>query len=195
MRPTTSSHTFFLRRGPAPALALALAALALGPGPTRADAPPPEQTLATDPGRPLPRLGISANGIGIALGDYALRVEATPDPWHAVVLSLGASRRHGGDALLVELGWTVWPMATGLDGFFVHAAAGLAWAGPWNGGATGARSVLRFGGELGWQFLWEDLSFTLGAGATGFVELDGGAAQGAVWAEPHGRVALGFVLR
>lgn len=160
----------------------------------RADAPPPEQALASDPERPLPRVGSSADAVGIVLGDYALRIEGAPDAWHALTLEIGASRRHGGDAMLVEVGWSVFPMAVGLEGFFVHPAAGIAWAGPWNGDAPGARSIVRFGGEVGWQFLWEDLSITLAAGAMGFVEVSG-AGQGSVWPEPRGRIALGFVLR
>jgi hypothetical protein len=167
----------------------------LGQRPARADLPPPEQVLESDPERPRPRLGTSADAVGIILGDYALRLEGAPDTWHALTLDLGASRRHGGDGILVELGWTVFPMAIGLEGFFVHPAVGVAWAGPWNGSAPGARSVLRFGGEIGWQFLWEDLSITLAAGAMGFVEVSDGMGQGDVWPEPRGRVALGFVLR
>jgi hypothetical protein len=138
---------------------------------------------------------MSAEGIGLLLGDYALRLEGAPDAWYAVTLDLGLSRRHGGEALLVEVGGSVFPMAVGLEGFFVHAGAGIAWAGPWNGGSAAARSVARFGGEVGWQFLWEDLSITLGAGATGLVEVSDGPGQGSVWAEPRGRVALGLVLR
>ena len=163
--------------------------------PAGADGPTPDQTLSSDPERPRPRAGTSVDAVGIVLGDYALRLEGAPDAWHAITVDLGASRRHGGDTLLLEVGWTVFPMAIGLEGFFVHPAVGIAWAGPWNADAPGARSVFRFGGELGWQFLWEDVSITLAAGATGFVELSGGAAQGSLWPEPRGRVALGFVLR
>lgn len=201
MRSTTHDSAFFLtlRRPPplrgAAILLLGVGALAVQPAGASADAPPPEQALATDPARPLPHLGASADAIGIVLGDYALRLEGAPDPWHALTVEIGLSRRHGGDALLLELGWSVFPLAIGLEGPFVHAAIGVAWAGAWNGEAPGARSMLRFGGELGWQFLWEDVSITLAAGATGFVELEGGGAQGALWPEPRGRIALGFVLR
>lgn len=165
------------------------------PGAASADEPPPDQVLPSDPERPRPRLGTSADAVGIILGDYALRLEGAPDTWHALTLEVGASRRHGGDAILLEVGWSVFPMAIGLEGFFVHPALGIAWAGPWNGDAAGARSLFRFGGEVGWQFLWEDVSITLAAGAMGFVEVSDGAGQGDVFAEPRGRVALGFVLR
>lgn len=159
--------------------------------PAAADAPAPSQHLASDPGPPLPRLGVSANGIGIALADFALRLDWAPHAWSALYLELGESRRHGGDALLAEVGWTILPMAQGLEGFFVSLGVGIAWAGPWNGMDPNARSLGRAGGEVGWQFLWGDLSITLAAGATGFWTPD----QGAVWAEPRGRVALGIVFR
>lgn len=156
-----------------------------------ADAPPPSQALATDPEAPTPRVGLSADGIGVALADYALRVDWAPEPFHALTLLAGESRRHGGDTLLLAVGWSVWPMASGLDGFFVGASVGIAWAGPWNGDDPAARTVGRLEGELGWQFLWGELSITLAAGATGLWAPD----QGGVWAEPHGRLALGIVFR
>lgn len=159
--------------------------------PAETDAPPPSQVLATDPAPPVPRLGLSVDGIGIALADFALRVDWAPEPFHAFSLLVGESRRHGGDALLAAIGWTVFPMDDGLEGFFGGGSIGIAWAGPWNGADPAARTIGRLEAELGWQFLWADVSITLGAGVTGLYAPD----QGSVWAEPHGRAALGIVLR
>lgn len=164
----------------------------LGTASAAADDPPPSQRLTSDPGPPHPRIGLSANAVGIVLADYALRLDWSPQPFHALTLEVGESRRHGGDAVLVELGWTLLPMDQGLEGFFVNAAVGIAWCGPWNGDDPAARSLGRLGGEVGWQFLWADLSITLAAGATGFWSPD---QAGAVWVEPRGRVALGIVFR
>jgi hypothetical protein len=156
-----------------------------------ADAPPPSQELATDPAPPAPRLGVSADGIALALADYALRLDGSLLSYLSVSIQAGASRRHGGDAAYVGLGVGLWPLDEGLEGFFVAGSVGVAWAGPWNGDAPGARDVGRAEGELGWQFLWEDLSLTLAAGVSGFWAPE----QGTSWAEPHGRAALGVVLR
>jgi hypothetical protein len=172
--------------------AIFAAALVLAvPRPVHADAPPPSQELSTDPAAPTPRVGVSADGIGIALADYALRLDGAPTSFLAVSLLVGASRRHGGDAAFLGLGVSVWPLDDGLEGLFAAASIGLAWAGPWNAGASGARDVGRVEGEVGWQFLWEDLSLTLAAGVSGFWSPE----QGATWAEPHGRAAVGVVLR
>lgn len=178
MRSTTFSLWVFL--GLMPAL------------PALADAPAPSQVLRSDPGPPRPAIGASANGIGIALGDFALHLDWAPHTFHALYLEVGESRRHGGDAILAEVGWTVLPMDQGLEGFFASVGVGIAWAGPWNGDDPNAHTVGRAGGEVGWQFLWGDLSITLAAGATGFWLPDGGNA---VWAEPRGRAALGIVFR
>jgi hypothetical protein len=157
----------------------------------RADAPPPSQALATDPAPPAPRFGLSVDGIAIALADYVLQVDWAPASFLSLSLQAGASRRHGGDAACVGLGVGLWPMDDGLEGLFVAASVGLAWAGPWNGDAPGGRDVGRAAGEIGWQFLWEDLSFALAAGVSGFWSPE----QGSAWVEPAGRAAVGFVLR
>jgi|JI10StandDraft_1071094.scaffolds.fasta_scaffold472081_2 hypothetical protein len=160
-------------------------------GHARADAPPPSQHLSADPGPPRPRLGLSVNGIGIALADFAAHLDWAPEGFCALYLEIGESRRHGGDSVLAEVGLTLLPMDQGLEGFFVSLGVGIAWAGPWNGMDPNARSVGRAGGEVGWQFLWGDLSITLAVGATGFWTPE----QSGVWAEPAGRAALGIVFR
>lgn len=159
--------------------------------PARAEAPPPSQALASDPGPPFPRIGLSVDGFAIAFADYGARVEWAPERWISTALVLGVSRRHGGDAALAELALTAWPLGWGLEGLFVSPAIGIAYAGPWNGENVEARTVGRFGGDVGWQFLWGDLSIALGAGATGFVD----AGTGAIWVEPRGRIALGVTFR
>ncbi len=187
MRSTRPGNPSFLY------LFICVLALASSPAsPAAADDPPPSQLLQSDPGPPRPRIGLSANAVGIVLADYALRLDWAPHTFHALSLEVGESRRHGGDAVLIEVGWTALPMDLGLEGFFVSAAIGIAWCGPWNGDDPAARTLGRAGGEVGWQFLWGDLSITLAAGATGFWSPD---ENGAVWAEPRGRVALGIVFR
>lgn len=156
-----------------------------------ADDAPPSQALDSDPGPPFPRIGLSADGVSIALGDYALRIEGAPDPWHAPWLNLGASRRHGPDTLLIEAGWGIWPLGWGLEGLYVSPAIGVNITGPWNGEDADAQMLLRAGGEAGWQFLWADVSITVAAGAMAIIPLEGGEP----WPEPRLRVSLGFVLR
>jgi hypothetical protein len=184
---------------PAPAMrALTLAALSVFiafwfAAPARAeDAAPPTQSLRSDPDVPFPRIELSADGASIAFADYALRVDVAPERWGGAWLVTGLSRRHGGDALLIEVGGALWPLGWGLEGLWISPALGVAIAGPWNGESDAARSVLRFGGDVGWQLLWGDLAVALGAGATGFAALDG---TGAVWVEPRFRAALGVVWR
>lgn len=157
--------------------------------PARGDAPPPAQALPSDPGPPFPRVGLSADGAAIALGDYALRLDVAPERWLGMIAALGASRRHGGDAMLAEIGLGLWPLSRGLEGCWVAPVVGVTLAGPFD---SAARSVLRFGGDVGWQFLWGDVSFALGAGAMGLAALDG---SGAVWVEPRLRASLGVVFR
>lgn len=152
----------------------------------------PSQALASDPGVPFPRIGLSADGAAIAFADYAARLELAPERWISGWLVAGLSRRHGGETLLIEAGGSIWPLGWGLEGLWIAPAVGVAIAGPWNGDSPEARSVLRFGGDLGWQILWGDVSIALGAGATGFTALD---ATGSVWVEPRFRAALGLVFR
>lgn len=152
----------------------------------------PSQALASDPGVPFPRIGISADGAAIAFADYGARLELAPDRAISGWISAGLSRRHGGEALLIEAGGSLWPLGWGLEGPWIAPAIGVAIAGPWNGDSAEARSVLRFGGDVGWQVLWGDLSIALGAGATGFASLDG---SGSLWVEPRFRAALGLVFR
>lgn len=156
------------------------------PTPARADAPAPSQVLESDPAPPQPTYGLSADGAAIAMGDYAARLEVLLLPALSLGVSAGASRRRGTDDLLLELLPTLWCLGEGLEGPFVSAAAGLAWAGPWNQ-TTGW--TLRLGGEAGWQFLWESLSISLGAGAHAAVSEDG-----RITPEVRLRGALGVVF-
>jgi hypothetical protein len=175
------------------AAAAVFTVLCLAPARAVADDPPaPSQALASDPAPPFPRLGLSADGAAIAFADYALRLDAAPERWGSAWISGGISRRHGGESILVEGGVSIWPLAWGMEGLWISPAVGVAFAGPWNGDNADARSVLRFGGDVGWQFVWGDLSISFGAGATGFASLDG---TGEVWVEPRFRGALGIVWR
>lgn len=169
-----------------------LAAILFTAIPARADdAPPPAQDLASDPGVPFPRIALTVDGAAIAFADYAIRADVAADRWISGWLSVGLSRRHGGDAVLIEAGGALWPLGWGLEGLWIAPAIGIAIAGPWNGDDPGARTVLRYGGDVGWQFLWGDLVIALGAGATGLTAIEGGAT----WVEPRFRGALGFVWR
>lgn len=175
-------------------LALALFTALAAPEPARAqdEHPAPSQALASDPGVPYPRIELSADGAAIAFADYAARLDLAAERWIAGWASVGLSRRHGGETLLIEGGGALWPLGWGLEGLWIAPAIGVAIAGPWNGESADARSVLRFGGDLGWQLLWGDLAIALGLGATGFAALDG---SGAIWVEPRVRAALGIVWR
>ncbi len=161
-------------------------------GSARADDPPPAQTLPSAPGLPFPRIELSADGAAIAFSDYALRVDLALEPWIAAWFAVGMSRRHGGETILVEVGGTLWPLGWGLEGLWIAPAVGVAIAGPWNGDSMEARTVLRYGGDVGWQFLWGDIAIALGGGATGFAALDG---SGEIWVEPRVRAAVGIVWR
>jgi hypothetical protein len=173
-------------------LAIALLFTALVPASVRGDAPPPSQALESDAGPPFARIALSADAGAIAFADYALRFDVAPERWIAPFGAIGLSRRHGGDALLIELGLALWLLGGGLEGPWIAPALGISIAGPWNGNSAGARSVLRWGGDVGWQFLWGDLAIALGAGALGLTALDG---SWAVWIEPRVRVAIGVVWR
>ncbi|MBN8614308.1 MAG: hypothetical protein J0L92_27155 [Deltaproteobacteria bacterium] len=135
--------------------------LLLSPLDVLADAPPPSQSLASDPEPPRPQYGLSAEAASIPLGDYAARLDVLVVPALSLGLSAGASHRRATDDVLLEGNLTLWCLGVGLEGPFVTAVAGLAWAGPWNQ-TTGI--VGRLGGEAGWQFLWQSLSIGLGAG-------------------------------
>jgi hypothetical protein len=163
---------------------------ALAPSPVRGDAPPPTQALDSDPRIPFGRVEISADGAAIAFGDYALRFDVAPEPWISVWACAGLTRRHGSDAVLLESGIGLWPLGKGLEGLWIAPVVGIAIAGPWNGESPTARSNLRFGGDIGWQFLWGALAIAVGAGGTGFATLQGPAT---VWIEPRIRAAIGVV--
>jgi hypothetical protein len=100
------------------------------------------------------------------LGDFAVRLDVVLDPALSLHAGIGLSRRGGRDDLLGEAGLVVWPLAgvlgQGLEGPWVETVAGGAWSGPWTGQEGG---VLRLGGEIGWQFLWRPVTFSVGAGA------------------------------
>lgn len=140
---------------------LALVFLASSP-PARADAPPPSQALTSDPEPPRPTLGLSADGAAIVLGDYAARLDVLVLPALSLGVTVGASHRRATDDVLLEAHGTLFFFGCGLEGPFVTALVGLAWAGPWN---QEVGFVGRLGGEAGWQLLWESLSISLGAGA------------------------------
>lgn len=169
------------------ALALAAPLATLAPArPLRADAPPPSQALASDPAPPRPSIGLSADGGAIALGDYAARLDVLVLPALSVGGQVGVSHRRDADDLLAELSLGLWCLGQGLEGPFATAIVGLAWAGPW---AQEEGWTVRLGGELGWQFLWESLSITLGGGVHAAWWEDG-----RVLPEPRIRAALGFVF-
>lgn len=159
--------------------------LVFAPIMARADAPAPTQALETDPEPPGRVLGLSADVAAMLLGDFALRVDATVVPALSLGAVLGMSRRYGSDDLLVEAVTTAWFLGRALEGPHVSAVVGLAWSGPWS-----QRDVLaaRAGGELGWQFLWDVVSITVGGGAHA-VFRDGGVAV-----EPRLRAALGLAF-
>lgn len=172
----------------APLLPLLCSLWVIGPAAsTRADAPPPSQALASDPERPRPSLGLSADGAAIVLGDYAARLELALVPAISLGLVAGASHRRGTDDVLIEVAVTLWPLGLGLEGPHATAVVGAAWAGPWSQAES---VVLRLGAEAGWQFLWESVSITLAAGAHASHD----PAAGAWSPEPRARVALGLVL-
>ncbi len=151
-----------------------------------ADAPAPSQELASDPEPPRPSLGLSADGAAIVLGDYAARLDVLVLPALSLGGVLGASHRRASDDVLAELVASLWCLGQGLEGPFVSAAIGLAWAGPWN---QAPGWTVRLGGDAGWQFVWSSLTLTLGAGAHAAVRDDATVAP-----EARVRVALGFVL-
>lgn len=128
----------------------------------QADAPTPSQALDSDPEPPRPAYGLSADGASIVLGDYAARLDVLALPALSLGLTVGASHRRSTDDVLFEGHVTLWCLGQGLEGPFVTAIVGLAWAGPWN---QTPGFVGRLGGEAGWQVLWESLSISLGAGA------------------------------
>jgi len=152
----------------------------------RADAPPPPQALASDPALPRPGLGLSADAAAVVLADYAARLDIVLVPALSAGLTAGASHRRSTDDVLLEVGLTAWFLATALEGPYLTALVGVAWAGPWSQDES---LVLRAGGEAGWQFLWETLSISLGAGAHVAVDPSGG-----VGIEPRARAALGIVF-
>lgn len=143
-------------------VSLLVVAVACVPALAQADAPPPSQVLASDPEPPRPAYGLSADGAAIVLGDYAARLDVLVLPALSVGVLVGASHRSATDDLLLEVDLTLWCLGRGLEGPFVTAIVGAAWAGPWNQEAS---ILARVGGEAGWQFLWQSLSIGLGAGA------------------------------
>jgi hypothetical protein len=166
--------------------ALALVSFLASTAVVHADAPAPSQALASDPEPPRPSLGLSADGAAILVGDYAARLDVLVLPALSIGGVIGASHRRATDDVLLELVASLWCLGEGLEGPFVSAAAGVAWGGPWNQAPSWS---VRLGGDAGWQFLWQSLSITLGAGAHAAVRDDG-----AVVPEARLRVALGLVF-
>jgi hypothetical protein len=154
-----------------------------------AEPPPPSQALASDPRPRGPSVGLGVDGAAMILGDFAMRVDVVLDPAVSLHVAGGLARRTGTDDLLVETGLVAWPLAgvlgTGLEGLWVEAVVGCAWAGPWTGQE---RATLRLGGELGWQLRWGSVTLSLGAGAHATL------GAGAPGIEPRISGALGFVL-
>jgi len=152
--------------------ALVLASLlpSLPCAPASADAPPPPQDLDTDPEPPRPTIGLGADAGAMIFGDYTVRLDVLLLPALSVGVTAGASRRSASDDVLAELALTLWCWGQGLEGPFLTAVAGIAWAGPWTQepGATP-----RLGAEAGWQFRWDSLLIGVGGGVHAAFRADG----------------------
>ena len=152
----------------------------------RADAPSPSQELASDPAPPRPSLALTADGAAIILGDYAARLDVLAAPFVSLGVLVGASHRAASDDVLLEADATVWFLGRGLEGPFLSAIGGFAWAGPW---AQEPGLTPRFGGQAGWQLQWESLAISLGGGAHAAFR-----ATGEIVPEARVRAALGVLF-
>lgn len=160
--------------------------LLLVPWPARADAPAPSQALRSDPEPPRPTIALTADAGAVIFGDYAVRLDVLLAPALSLGVSAGASHRAATDDALLEIDATLWCLGQGLEGAFVSAVVGLAWAGPW----TQEPGITpRLGGQAGWQFLWESLAISLGGGAHAAFRGDG-----AILPEVRVRAALGVLF-
>jgi hypothetical protein len=142
----------------------------LVPASARGDAPAPTQALASDPAPARPSYALTADGGAILVGDYAARLDVLVVPALSIGVLAGASHRASTDDVLLEVDATLWFLGLGLDGPFLSAVAGLAWAGPW---AAEGSITPRAGGQAGWQLTWDSLAISLGGGAHAALRADG----------------------
>jgi len=143
--------------------------------PAQAEAPPSQQ-LPSDPEAPYYRLGLSGEALEALLSRYGLRVERTLSRRHAIWGAAAWEQVDDGAPLSLRLGYHLWFLADGLDGFYVGPSLGFRFSADRFG-------ALAAGLEAGYQRIWIGLLFAFGAAA----ELN--PQRGIA---PRLRVALGY---
>lgn len=122
-----------------------------------ADAPSLE-ARTDDLGRPWWALGVSADAVGVAFGDYQLRVDIGLGRYHGIGVAPGW-RRDGDHGPMLGLAYALWPLGRGLHGLSLEATGQVAWL------PQADRVDLSFGGELGYRYVWKGLLLGVAAGA------------------------------
>jgi hypothetical protein len=161
--------------------ALVLAAVSLGATNAAAqaaadDREAPSLSVRTDPETPHYSIAVTADPVGMFLGDYGARLDVALDRVNAIYVE---PRWLGGEVegLGIELAYRLFPLGEGLSGPFAALAAGVAVALP-----DDPRVSLWGGVDLGWQWIWQGIVL--------------GASGGVGWLEPlHQEEGAGVVAR
>lgn len=151
------------------------------------DAPPPDQSVRTDPERPTYRLAVLGDPLGAVRGEYGIGVRRAFGRFQALDLTPAFVAVDGRRGLSLELGYLVFPLGRGLVGPYVEAFVGGLFARV----GDQPRGGLRFGGELGYVHVLSGVLVGGGFGAA----LDREAAHGAdLTVAFRARVFLGYAF-
>ncbi len=138
--------------------ALLLLAMALPVTAFAQDASAPSlEARSDDLGRPWWAFGVSADAVGVAFGDYQLRVDVGLGRYHGIAVAPGW-RRDGDHGPMLGLSYAVWPLGRGLHGLSIEATGQVAWM------PQTDRVDLSFGGEVGYRYVWKALLLGASAG-------------------------------
>ena len=119
----------------------------------------PTLAVRTDRDAPHYTVGISADPVAVALGDYELYGEVVAARVHGFRLEFGWSKIIVAQGAAVGIVYRLWPLSEGLSGPYLGPLVRLGI----EPGEQAPALLLTVGGELGLQYVWRGI--VVGAGA------------------------------